>query len=99
MPSDLRGVIDTAFVPKLAKKARLKHDRHANKTMLMYPERGLELNDAAAAIAQKLDGTRSIGAIADELVREHEGAPRAEVERDVIAFVSDLRDKGLLELE
>ena len=46
--------IEAAFVPRLAKKARLKHDRHANKLMILYPERGLELNDAAAEIAQKV---------------------------------------------
>ena len=89
--------IDATFVPKLAKKARLKHDRHANKWMILYPERGLELNDTAAAIAQKLDGARTIAAIADELASEHEGAPRDAIEKDVLSFVKGLADKGLLE--
>ena len=89
--------IDAASVPKLAKKARLRFDRHSKKHMIIYPERGLELNDEAAAIAQKLDGTRSIAVIADELAAEHEGAPREAIERDVIAFVTSLADKGLLE--
>jgi pyrroloquinoline quinone biosynthesis protein D len=96
------SALEASFVPALAKKARLKHDRHANKYMILYPERGLELNDAAAAIAQKCDGTRSIAAIADELAKEHEdradGALRAIIEADVLAFVTMLRDKGLLEL-
>lgn len=91
-------VIDGAFVPKLANKARLKHDRHANKMMILYPERGLELNDTAAAIAQKLDGVRSIAEIARELAAEHEGASREAIEKNVVAFVSGLRDKGLLDL-
>ena len=89
--------IDATFVPKLAKKARLKLDRHANKYMIIYPERGLELNDAAAAIAKMCDGTRSVAAITDELAKEHEGAPRDAIEKDVVAFVCSLRDKGLLE--
>lgn len=89
--------IDAAFVPKLAKKARLKLDRHTNKHMILYPERGLELNDTAAKIAAKCDGTRSIAAIAEELAKEHDGAPREAIEHDVVAFVSALRDKGLLE--
>lgn len=89
--------IDATFVPKLAKKARLKLDRHANKYMIIYPERGLELNDTAAAIAQKLDGTRSIGTIAGELAKEHDAAHQ-DIEKDVLAFVCELRDKGLLEL-
>ena len=91
-------IIDGAFVPKLARKARLKLDRHANRYMILYPERGLELNDAAAAIAHKLDGARSIATIAEELAQEHDGAPRDAIEKDVIAFVCGLRDKGLLEL-
>jgi coenzyme PQQ biosynthesis protein PqqD len=90
--------VDAAFVPRLASKARLKLDRHANRFMIIYPERGLELNDTAAAIAKKCDGTRSVGAITDELASEHGGAPRAEIEKDVVAFVTELRDKGLLEL-
>ena len=93
----MASAIEAAFVPRLAKKARLKLDRHANKYMIIYPERGLELNDAAAEIAQKCDGTRSIAAIADELAREHDGASRAVIEADVLAFVTMLRDKGLLE--
>jgi coenzyme PQQ biosynthesis protein PqqD len=94
----MRVPLDASFVPRLAKKARLKLDRHANKYMILYPERGLELNDTAAAIARKCDGARSIAVITDELVREHEGAPREAIEQDVIAFFTDLRDKGLLEI-
>lgn len=90
--------VDASFVPKLAKKARLRFDRHSGKTMIIYPERGLELNDAAAAIAKKCDGTRTIAVIASELAGEHEGASAAEVEKDVVAFVTDLRKKGLLEI-
>lgn len=96
----MAAALEASFVPRLAKKARLKHDRHANKLMILYPERGLELNDAAAEIAKRCDGTRSIAAIADEIVGEHpgDGALRAVIEADVLAFVTMLRDKGLLEL-
>jgi pyrroloquinoline quinone biosynthesis protein D len=88
--------IDGAFVPKLAKKARLRFDRHEQKEMLLYPERGLSLNETAAAIARKIDGTRSISAIASELAADY-GAPADAIEPDVVAFVQDLFDKGLLE--
>ena len=90
-------LIDADFVPKLASKARLKHDRHENQYVLLYPERGLVLNDSAAAIAQRCDGTRSIGAIIGELAEAHPEAPRAAIERDVLDFVSGLLDKALLE--
>ena len=84
---------DTA--PKLAAKCRLKHDRHEGQWMLLYPERGQVLNASAAAIAQKLDGTRTIAMIAEELAREH-AAPVAEIEADVMALVDQLAAKGLL---
>ncbi|MBV8756738.1 MAG: pyrroloquinoline quinone biosynthesis peptide chaperone PqqD [Deltaproteobacteria bacterium] len=81
--------------PKLAAKVRLKHDRHDDQWLLLYPERGQVLNATAAAIAQRLDGTRTVAAIAEELAREH-GAPVAEVEADVAALVEQLAAKGLL---
>jgi len=90
--------IDAAFVPRLAKKARLKHDRHEDQWMILYPERGLALNATAAAIAQEIDGSRSIADIAAALAARF-AAPPDVVERDVIAFVTTLRDKGLLEAE
>ena len=89
-------MIDADFVPKLAAKARLRFDRHEDKWMIVYPERGLALNDSAAAIAHKLDGTNTIAAIADDLAKEHD-ADRAAVEKNIIAFVTSLHDKGLLE--
>ena len=88
--------IDPKFVPKLAKKARLRFDRHAGQHMIVYPERGLALNDSAAAIAKRCDGTRSIGDIATELAAEA-GAERAVVEADALVFVEMLGQKGLLE--
>jgi coenzyme PQQ biosynthesis protein PqqD len=88
--------VDADFVPKLARKVRLKFDRHEQKHMLIYPERGLVLNDSAAAIAKKCDGTRSIARIAEELAAEHGAAP-GEIQRDVVAFVEDLVAKNLLE--
>ncbi len=89
--------VEPSFVPKLAKKARLKLDRHSGKYMILYPERGLELSDSAAEIAKKCDGSRTVATIVVELVAEHVEASAQVVEADVVAFVSALRDKGLLE--
>ena len=77
---------------KLAKKARLRFDRHDGRWMILYPERGLALNESGALIAQKLDGTRSLETIIDELVDEHGANPD-----DVRAFIADLEKKGLIE--
>lgn len=90
--------IDRDFVPKLAAKCRVKHDRHAGQWMLLYPERGQILNESAAEIVQRCDGTRTVGAICDELAREHAATAQevVEIERDVIELLEGLRVKGLL---
>ncbi|MBX3190828.1 MAG: pyrroloquinoline quinone biosynthesis protein PqqE [Labilithrix sp.] len=84
------------FVPRLAKKARLRWDRHAAKWLIVYPERGLELNDAAAMIAKKCDGVRTIAEIAAAIAEDVRGASRDEIEADVVAFVKMLEGRGLL---
>ncbi len=84
------------FVPKLAPKARLRFDRHSGKHMIVYPERGLALNDSAAAIVQRCDGTRTLREIAREIAAL-ESAEHDVVERDVIELLDDLARKGLLE--
>lgn len=91
--------LELSFIPRLAKKARLRFDRHSGSHMIVYPERGLALNASAAKIAERCDGTRTLRAIVDELALEAGVAEsdRADVEADVVAFVELLAHKGLLE--
>jgi coenzyme PQQ biosynthesis protein PqqD len=92
------AAIERSFVPKLAKKARLRFDRHSGGHMIIYPERGLALNESAAEIAKRLDGVRSIEAIAHDIAMSTEGEGDEEsIVRDVIAFIEQLAAKGLLE--
>ncbi|XXV00332.1 pyrroloquinoline quinone biosynthesis protein PqqE [Sorangium sp. So ce1153] len=81
----------------LASKARLVRDRSTGREILLYPERGLALNPVAAAVAARLDGTRTVAAIAAEIAATFAAAPPGEVERDVIAFLEELAARGLLE--
>lgn len=82
--------------PKLAAKARLRRDRKTGKHLLLYPERGLELNEIGTFVTRRLDGAHALEAIADELARAT-GADLARVRRDVDDFVQRLRDKGLVD--
>jgi coenzyme PQQ biosynthesis protein PqqD len=84
------------LLPKLAKKARLRFDRHSGSYMIVYPERGLALNESAAAIAKLCDGTRTVEEIADELSKD-DPSTVAEIRADVAGFVASLAEKGLLE--
>ena len=83
--------------PRLAARARLRWDRHAEQWLLLYPERGLALNAQAAAIARLLTGEHSIGAIVARLAAAFPGASSDDVERDVLAFLAQLAERRLLE--
>ena len=89
--------------PKLAKKARLKWDEREKKIILLYPERGLLLNDTAAEIVKMCDGAHSVTQMIDALAVRvaHESpeksADRAVIERDVNLLLAKLRERRLLE--
>ena len=79
----------------LAAKARLRRDRLTGKPFLLYPERGLELSDSAARIAELCVEERAVAAIVDELTAAS-GEPRGRIESEVLSFLGALADRGLL---
>ncbi|EYF05698.1 Coenzyme PQQ synthesis protein E [Chondromyces apiculatus DSM 436] len=83
-------------VLRLAPKVRLARDRVTGRAMLLYPERGLDLSAVAAAIVERLDGLRSVEGIAEEVAAAFGGAPRAQVEQDVVAFLEALEARALV---
>jgi pyrroloquinoline quinone biosynthesis protein D len=89
--------LSRASRPRLATKARLKWDRHANQHMLLYPERGLLLNDSAAAILQLCDGQSTVEQIARTLA-EKSGGAAPKIEADVLTFVATMLERGLVAL-
>jgi pyrroloquinoline quinone biosynthesis protein E len=84
--------------PRLADKARLRWDRHDEKHLLVYPERGLQLNESAAAIFELCDGARTLMEIASVLA-ERSGAKVETIEADLLAFVSAMHARGLIVLD
>jgi pyrroloquinoline quinone biosynthesis protein D len=84
--------------PKLARKVRLRFDRHSGAHWLLYPERGMQLNASAAGIAALCTGVKTVAQIVDELHAGSAGASRDQVAQDVQQFLGALRDRGLLEL-
>lgn len=55
------------------------------------------LNETGALIWEKIDGTRRLREIVDELADEFEEGER-DLGEDVLSFVSDLLEAGLLEV-
>jgi coenzyme PQQ biosynthesis protein PqqD len=83
--------------PRLASKARLRFDRQSRRYLLLYPERGLELNPTAADIVQLCTGEHTLAAIVDELSRKYSTRPRDVIEREVQTFLGAMADRGLVQ--
>jgi len=84
--------------PKLVSKVRLRVDRHTGQSMLLYPEKGMALNATAAAVAELCTGAHDVASIVSALAARFSGTPADAIERDALAFLEALRERGLLEV-
>jgi pyrroloquinoline quinone biosynthesis protein D len=80
--------------PKLAPKARLRVDPISGKMLLVYPERGLALNETGAEILGLCDGDRRVREIIDALATRH--GPSSALADEVREFLQKLADRNLL---
>lgn len=89
----------TSSAVRISDKARLRWDPWEGKYVLLYPERGLVLNDAAYAVLALCDGVRSPSDMASILAQRFEIGDEARVLEAVSAFLVRLSSLGLLENE
>jgi len=82
-------------IPALRRGIRRQYDAARNAHVLLAPERVIVLDDIALAITEFFDGARSVADISAALATKFE-ADVAVVQADVIAFVEDLVEKGLV---
>ena len=80
--------------PRLAPKARLRADPISGKTLLVYPERGLALNETGAEILALCTGELRVSEIIAALAERH--GPNAELAGEVRDFLQKLADRNLL---
>ncbi|MDR6950825.1 coenzyme PQQ biosynthesis protein PqqD [Ancylobacter sp. 3268] len=85
-------------VPRLARGVRLRHDEARGQWVLLAPERVLQPDPVAVEILKRVDGARSIDAIIDDLIAAF-AVERERVAADVDAFLADLAEKGMVEVE
>jgi len=90
-------VISAGTRPRLAGKARLRFDRKGGRYMLLYPEKGLVLNDTATAIVKLCTGEHTVEAIIDSLAGAYGAQPREAIEREVLEFLSAMAERGLVD--
>ncbi|MGH8697537.1 MAG: pyrroloquinoline quinone biosynthesis peptide chaperone PqqD, partial [Burkholderiales bacterium] len=85
--------------PRLAPKVRVRFDAKSERFMLLYPERGMELNPTAADIVRLCTGELTLAEIVARLAEKYAPQPRATIEREVIQFLDALAERGLVRSE
>ena len=83
---------------RLATEARLQFDPRSGVYLLVCAERGLVLNDAAAAIVELCDGSRSVVGIAKRVAKRFNAAPSFALVSEVRDCLRDLARRGLLDV-
>jgi coenzyme PQQ biosynthesis protein PqqD len=92
-------VIEADARPRLAPKARIRFDRRTDRYLLLYPERGLELNPTAADIVRLCTGEHTVTEIAERLAEKYPRQPRPDIEHEMEEFLAVLAERGLVRYE
>jgi coenzyme PQQ biosynthesis protein PqqD len=87
--------VSAQTVPALRRGIRRHFDATRAQNVLQCPERVILLDEIGNAIVELCDGQRSITAISLVLAERY-AEDAAQVEADVIGFVQELADKGLV---
>ena len=90
------AIISDLARPSLTKGVRLQIDSTTGKSVLLYPEGIVELNETAHEILSRCDG-RTFGDIVRELAEEYDEDSNA-VSADVRTTLADLQERKLIEL-
>jgi len=88
--------IANAAQPRLAKGVRLQTDSATGKSVLLFPEGIIELNESAHEILVRCDG-RTLGEIVQALAEEYD-TDLAALATDVRETLADLQQRRLIEL-
>jgi coenzyme PQQ biosynthesis protein PqqD len=88
--------IVNAAQPRLAKGVRLQSDSATGKSVLLFPEGIVELNETAHEILVRCDG-RTLGEIVQALAEEYD-ANSGGLADDVCQTLAELQQRKLIEL-
>jgi pyrroloquinoline quinone biosynthesis protein D len=80
-------------VPRLARGVRLRRDEVRGRTVLLFPEGAVTLNETAVAVLELCDGERTLDAVVRELSSRYDGA---DVRTDVEELIGSLAARGLV---
>ncbi len=83
-------------VPRLASGCRL-NPAGSPEDLLLIPEGALRLKGPGRAIVELCDGRRSLRQVVQELHQRFPSEDAGRIETEVLAFLTRLRDRGVLE--
>jgi len=92
-----RPQVHDEAVPALARGIRLRFDKARNAWVLLAPEKVLMPDEIAVEILKRCDGKARVTEIVDDLAVAF-SADRDQVAGDVLTFLQDLADKGVVTL-
>ncbi|MBO9413657.1 MULTISPECIES: pyrroloquinoline quinone biosynthesis peptide chaperone PqqD [unclassified Ruegeria] len=78
--------------PYLPRGVRIQRDAVRDRTVLMAPEKVIELDDIGVAILSRVDGQARFGDIIADLAATF-GAPAETIEKDAQQFLQTLRGR------
>lgn len=93
-----RAIADRYSRPKLVAHRQLRFDKVRGSWTIQAPERAYLLDEIAHQIVLRCDGESTVERIIDDLCQSFADAPRDVIAADVLKFVQDFADKGVMEL-
>ncbi len=90
-------MIGSGDIPVLPRGVRCHFDKVRDTDVLLGPERVLMLDPIGVAVLSRVNGTATVAQIAEDLAVAYE-APIEVIEGDVIAYLTDLCEKRLLDM-
>ena len=93
----IKNMTNATARPRLSPNIRLRLDRRTGGCLLLYPERGLELNETASEIARLCTGEWTVDDMAQHLAQVYVDVSPDDIARDVYDFLTLLAGRGLLQ--
>ena len=84
-------------VPRLPRGVRLKFDETRDQWLLLGPERVFQLDAIGYEILRRLDGTRTLAAVVEDLCQSFD-ADRETVGTDVRTYLAEMATRGMVDL-
>jgi pyrroloquinoline quinone biosynthesis protein D len=78
--------------PRLAPGCRL----HPTENVLLIPEGTLNLRGPARDILSQLDGSQSVAAIVDKLLKQYSGVDSEAMRQDILSLLERMEQRGVV---